>query len=342
MFISFDNGARWQRFNNNLPVVPINDIKVHRKDLVIATQGRGFWIMDNLTPLHQAGAALASAPAHLFRPRDAFRYRFGGGRGRLGAAAPEYPAAGAQIDYFLPAPVSGDVRLEISDSSGRVVRTFSSEGAPRPQGEGPRDPDDDMRPGGGGGGGARLTRNVGLNRFTWDLRYPGPWNAATRGPAPGGGPTALPGTYSVKLIVGAHQARQSLIVHADPRNSVDGVTLADLAEQFRVGVQVRDLVSDVNQLVAQVRDARRRLANATGPAADTLRVVTALEQKLVTPPVRYSKPALQAHITYLYSLTNQADQRIGRDVIERYAVLRRQLDALKLEARAIPGLVADQ
>ncbi len=223
-----------------------------------------------------------------------------------------------------------------------MVRTFSSEGAQRPQAEGPRDPDDDMRPGGGAGGGARLTKNVGLNRFAWDLRYPGPWNAATRGPAPGGGPTALPGRYSVRLIVAGHQVEQVLVVHADPRNTTDGVTLADLSEQFNVGMQVRDMVSDVNQLVARVRAERSRLRDATGAAADTLRLVTALEQKLVTPPVRYSKPELQAQITYLYSLTNQADQRIGRDVIERYAVLRKELDALKVEgAKVLPPLAND-
>lgn len=342
MFISFDNGARWQRFQNNLPVVPINDIKVHRKDLVLATQGRGFWIMENLTPLHEPRAVIASAPAHFFKPRDAYRYRYGGGRGRLGTAGPEYPGAGAQLDYLLPAAPAGEVRLEISDATGKVVRTFSSEAAQRPQAEGPRDPDDDMRPGGGGGAGARLSKNAGLNRFTWDLRYPGPWSAATRSAAPGGGPTALPGRYTVKLSVGGQQAQQTLVVHADPRNTADGVTVADLTEQFNVGMQVRGLVSEVNQLVARVRAEKTRLRDATGAAADTLRLVTALEQKLVTPPVRYSKPELQAHITYLYSLTNQADQKIGRDVIERYAVLRKELDALKAEgARLLPPLAND-
>src|SRR5688572_13721382 len=94
MFVSLDDGARWTRFNNNLPVVPINDIKIHRGDLVIATQGRGFWIMDNLSPLYQrlipggfiTSASIAAGPGHLFAPRDAYRMRYGGGRGRLGSA----------------------------------------------------------------------------------------------------------------------------------------------------------------------------------------------------------------------------------------------------------------
>jgi photosystem II stability/assembly factor-like uncharacterized protein len=353
MFVSFDNGAHWQRFNMNLPVVPINDIKVHRKDVVIATQGRGFWILDNVTALHERTAAgtgvtdaslSASGTPHLFTPRTAYRFRYSGGGGgvganRLGSAAPRYPQPGAQIDYWLPTSVAGDVRLEILDSTGKVVQQFDSPGAAqqpqRPVGQvAPSDPEEDMRPRGGGGA-ARLTRNPGFNRFTWDLRYPGPWNPATRAAAPTGGATAVPGRYRARLTVGTVTMERPFTVAIDPRNAKDGVTVADLAEQHAVGMRVRDMVSEANQLVARVRDAKRRLTNATGAAADTLRMVTALEAKLVTPPVRYSKPELQTHIQYLYSLTNQADQKIGRDVIQRAAVLRRELDALAAEGRRL-------
>jgi len=338
MFVSLDNGGTWRPFNNNLPVVPINDLKVHRKDLVIATQGRGFWIMDNLTPLHQWSPTVASARAHLFAPREAIRTRYAvaGLRGRLGPASPQYPAPGAQIDYWLPGDVAGDVTLEILDAKGEVVRTFSSEGgAPRTQ-TGPADPDEDMRPRGGASA-PRLTKSAGLNRFTWDLRYVGPWSAATRSASPGGGPMAVPGSYSVRLTVGGTPMTQPLTVKTDPRNEADGVTLADLREQFEISTRVRDLVSEVNQLVWRVREGKRRLASATGAAADTLKRIEALESKLVTPAVRYSRPELQAHIQYLYSLTNQADQKLGRDVTERYAVLRKELDALKNEANRIIG-----
>ena len=342
MFVSFDNGARWLRFNMNLPVVPINDIKVHQKDVVIATQGRGFWILDNVTPLHARGALAATAgKAQLFTPRTAYRIRYGTGRGRLGSAAPQYPSPGAQIDYWLPAGFAGDLRLEILDATGKVVQQFAA-AAPgqqpqRPAGEvAPTDPDEDMRPRGGGAG-ARLTRTPGLNRFTWDLRYPGPWNPATRSASAGGGPTAVPGAYRARLVAGDVTVERPFTVAIDPRNAKDGVTVADLAEQHAVGVRVRDMVSEVTQLVGRVRDAKRRLASAGGAATDTLRMVEALEAKLVTPPVRYSKPELQAHIQYLYSLTNQADQKIGRDVIERAAALRKELDAAQAEAQRILG-----
>ena len=336
MYISFDDGAKWQRFNNNLPVVPINDVKVHRKDLVIATQGRGFWIMDNLTPLHDKTVATA---AHLFAPRVAYRMRYGGGRGRLGAAAPEYPPAGAQIDYWLPGAPTGEVKIEILDAAQQVIRSVSSERAQPAGGGGPvvNDPDEDMRPSGGGGGGARVTKTPGLNRFTWDLRTPGPWNAQTRAATPSGGPMAVPGNYVVRLTAGQFTATRPLVLRADPRVTRDGVTLADMREQYDVGIRARDLVSDVNQLVLRVREAKTRLRNATGAQADTLQRLTAIEAKLVTPPIRYSKPELQTHITYLYSLTNQADQKIGRDVLERYAVLRKELDALAVQANVLLG-----
>jgi photosystem II stability/assembly factor-like uncharacterized protein len=348
MFVSTDNGARWHRFNNNLPVVPINDIKVHRKDLVIATQGRGFWIMDNLTPLHQANTVVTSAPAHLFTPRDQYRMRYGGGRGRLGSAAPEYPAAGAQIDFYLPAAPAGEVKLEFLDGTGQIIRGFSSE-APQGAGAGGRggggggDPDEDMRPTFGGGGGARLTKNVGLNRFTWDLRYPGPWNAATRAAAPGGGPTAVPGTYTAKLTVGGQSITKQFTLRPDPRVVNDGVTVAVMQEQFDVGQRVLQLVNEANQLATRIRETKRRLANASGAAADTLNKITAIEARLVTPPIRYSKPELLTHITYLFSLTNQADQKIGKDVLDRYAVLKRELDDLTSQTNALLGRpVTDQ
>ena len=325
MYVSLDDGANWTRFNNNLPVVPINDIKIHRGDLIIATQGRGFWIMDNLSPLYDRQFA---STGYLFKPRDQYRMRYsgGGGFGRGGPWLPQYPQAGAQIDYYVPANYSGEVKLEVLDAKNAVIRTFSSEAPGRPAGGGGGgggDPDEDMRPAFGGGGQARPSKAPGLNRFTWDLRYPGPWNAATNAPAPGGGPTAVPGQYQVRLTLGGAPMTRSFTLREDPRVTEDGVTQATLQEQFDIGVKVRDLVSDANKLAARVRDAKR--ANLP---ADIKAQVDAVEAQLITPPIRYSKPELLTHITYLFSLTNQADQKLGRDVTERYTFLKAELDRL--------------
>jgi hypothetical protein len=170
----------------------------------------------------------------------------------------------------------------------------------------------------------------------WDLAHVGPW---TSNPQQSGrnGPTVLPGTYTLRLTVGDVRDTARLVVRLDPRLTADGLTQADLREQRDHNVRVRDMVSEVNLLVAEIDAARGRLANAGGAAADTLTKLNELRTKLVTAPIRYSQPMLQAHINYLYGLTNQADQKIGRDAVERYRVLRRELDQRTQEARALLG-----
>jgi hypothetical protein len=182
----------------------------------------------------------------------------------------------------------------------------------------------------------RLPRSAGLNRFAWDLTLPGAWDA---NPQRSGrnGPLVVPGEYKVRLTAGSYTAEQSLTVKPDPRIAKDGVTLADLREQLEHNLRVRDMVSEVNELVDRVEGARRRLANAGGTSADTLSKLNELRARLVTPAVRYSKPELQAHIAYLYSLTTDADQKIGRDAVERYKQLRTELDQRQAEAAMILG-----
>jgi hypothetical protein len=185
----------------------------------------------------------------------------------------------------------------------------------------------------------RMPNAHGLNRFTWDLTLAPPFDPSRQGTGGGrgGGPTVVPGNYTLRLAADGKSMTQPLSIRLDPRNEKDGVTMADLREQFQHNVRVRDMVTEVNQLVANVEAARQRLRGASGAAADTLRRLDDLRAKLVTPSVRYSKPELQAHIQYLYSLTNRADQKIGRDAVERYRVLRTELDQRQTEARSLLG-----
>ncbi|HZL57412.1 MAG TPA: hypothetical protein VFC21_10040, partial [Bryobacteraceae bacterium] len=170
-----------------------------------------------------------------------------------------------------------------------------------------------------GGAVVRLDKAPGMHRVTWDLRYPGPWTSAARPEGPNG-PVAVPGKYSVRFTAGALTATQPLSLIEDPRIVQDGVTTAALKEQFEHNVKARDLVSDMNRTLARLRTAR---ASAAG---EKLASLNDLAADLITPPIRYSKPELQAHIAYLYTLTNATDQKIGRDAIERYKVLRKALD----------------
>ena len=370
MFVSFDDGAHWQPLQLNLPVVPINDIKVFRKDLLVATQGRSFWILDNLTPLHQAGPIVANSlrdnrvaaiatmevspttsifklTTQLFKPRDAYRMRYqaGGGFGRgRGPSAPQYPPSGAMIDYYLAETPGLPTTLEVLDSTGAVIRAFVS-GTERQQerataampgaGVAAAADDEDEFPRRGRPT-PPLSADAGLNRYIWDLTLPGPRDGVTGQPS-GAGPMVVPGRYTVRLHVAGQTLTQPLVVRADPRVTRDGVTLADLRDQLQHNLRVRDLVSDANRAAARLREARTRFRNASGAAADSARMLQPIEGKLLTPPIRYSTPGLQAHIQYLYTLTNSADQRVGKDARDRYAVLRREMDSVTAELNRILG-----
>ncbi len=322
MYVSFDNGSLWQPFQLNLPVTPVTDINLTHKDLVLSTQGRSFWILDDLSPLHQLSAKIASSAQYLFAPRPAIRTPGRGGFGRAGSG-PQYPRAGAAIDYYLGTAPAGDIKLDIIDSAGQVVRTFSSAvSGPEPAGataEATASEEDEDAPRQRSGP-TRLEKGPGMHRFTWDLRYPGPWQSKTRPEGPNG-PLAVPGTYAVRLTSGPWTSTQPLMVIEDPRIIKSGVTAADLREQFDHNMRVRDLVSEGAQTIARVRAAQ---GVSTG---DTLIKLNEVASHLITPAIRYSKPALQTHITYLYSMTTSTDQKIGRDAIERYRALRKELNA---------------
>ncbi|MGH7459744.1 MAG: WD40/YVTN/BNR-like repeat-containing protein [Longimicrobiales bacterium] len=321
MFISFDNGTRWQAFNLNMPNVPITDIKVYKKDLVIATQGRAFWILDNVTPLHQLTPQTATQQVTLYKPRDGFRTR-------------ESPhLLGPNVDYYLPTAATGAVIVDILNGQGQVVNSYSSASPPVATGGrggrgggGGGDPDDDMmegRTGRGGAGAARMvvTTRAGHNRFVWDARHQN-------------GLAAPPGSYQARLKVSETTLTQPFNLLIDPNLAAEGVTVADLNEQFEHNVRVATLVTDVNGAVTRVRQAQQSQSAGTSQRQQ----IDALAGKLLTEPVRYGKPGLQAHITYLRGMTNGVDMRIGRDAIERYNVLRRELDAVLAELnRVLPA-----
>ncbi|SVD52851.1 uncharacterized protein METZ01_LOCUS405705, partial [marine metagenome] len=188
MYISFDDGAHWQTFQLDLPATPITDIKVHRKDLVLSTMGRSFWIMDDISPLHQITEQQSRADAYLFQPTDVYRMRWSGARSVDDGAAPEYPPFGAIFYYYFAddAP-DGNVMLEILDETGNLVRSYSTDSTAT-----------DTHP----RGTPVLANNAGMHRFAWDLRYPGPI-AVEEGANGGRGPMAVPGMYRVRLTAGS-------------------------------------------------------------------------------------------------------------------------------------------
>jgi len=252
VFVSFNDGAQWQPLQLNLPTTPIHDLAVKNNDLVVATHGRSFWILDDLTPLQQWNEKTAAADAHLFTPRSVFRVR-GGGRGAgAGAVTGQNPPGPAVFHYSLKSAVKDEITLEILDAQGASVRKFSSKepaAAGPPAGEAPGPPTRRDR----------LTTEAGLNRFVWDLRFdnatnvPGAvlWGGSTAGPQ------IAPGAYQARLTLAGKSQSVNFEVQLDPRVRA---TRADVEKQFALLWQIREQVNAAHGAVNAIRDLRAQLA----------------------------------------------------------------------------------
>jgi hypothetical protein len=280
LYVSFDDGAHWQSLQSNLPHAPVYWITVQERfhDLVLSTYGRGFWIMDDVTPLEQLTTPVMSANAHLFEPREAWRFR-----STIGPASVSYdptagqnPPYGAAINFYLKSNLGerDRARLTISDATGNVVRTINCM-APRPDAA-PAGPGGRRGGPGGEDAGPRCDAKAGINRFVWDLRGEPTTNVRLRtnpmyapevtlgqdGTRPSGiGRVSLlvpPGTYTVKLTVGGQDYTQKLNVLKDPRSSG---TEADIQTQTKLLSEIRGLMNDVAETVNQVEHVRAQIGN---------------------------------------------------------------------------------
>jgi photosystem II stability/assembly factor-like uncharacterized protein len=221
VFVSFDDGDNWQPLQLNLPPASARDLAIHGDDLIVATHGRGFWVLDNITPLRQVNASLATPKGYLFKPAVATNVIQSGDNGTpipRDEALAENPPAGAVIDYYLGTASNGPVVLEILDPAGDLVRRYSSDDKPKPV-----DPDTLNIPAFWRPTPQVLSSAKGMHRWIWDLR-PTPVPRSSRQGAPGGGgeefgprPTVLPGNYTVRLTVGGEKYTERLIVKMDPR-----------------------------------------------------------------------------------------------------------------------------
>jgi len=299
LHVSFDDGDNWQSLQLNLPVVPITDLVIHKreKDLVAATQGRSFWVLDDTTVLHQMADA-SKAEAYLFKPEDSYRMPGGGGFLPRGATVGQNPAAGVVIYYYMKSKPSSDVSLEILDSSGKPVKKFTSK-APDSK-EAPAQPSEEEGIGGRGGP-TRSPAETGLNRFVWDLRYPDAtrfpgmvlWSGETRGPR------AAPGTYQVKLTVDGKTMIQSFDVRKDPRLAT---TQDEFAKQFELLTRIRDKFNETSDAVLQIRDVRKQIDDITNRTKDQP------SGKAIADAARALKAKLTAVEEELYQTKNQSSQ----------------------------------
>lgn len=237
MYISFDDGASWTPFQLNLPVVPITDLTIKENNLIAATQGRAFWMIDDLTVLHQLSDQLKTTNHHLYKPQKTYRI---GGRSRESLTAGTNRASGVMVHYYLKDTASSDtVALSFHEPNGKTIATFSNH------------PDKKKKEG-------KLTVKPGTNLFTWDMRYSDAegfdgmilWWASLNGPK------AVPGKYEVKLSVDGNEQVQPFELIKDPRSSA---TQKDLQAQFDFLIEVRDKLSETNKAVEKIREAKTQI-----------------------------------------------------------------------------------
>ena len=319
LFISFDDGANWQSFQQDLPVTPVTDIRIHQKDLVLATMGRSFWILDNITPLHEIYDGFAEAGRHLFVPREAYRMRYRAGRS--GPHEPEYPPPGILIDFYIESVPAEAVQLDILDAEGLLIRRFET--SESEEADEPADPVIITESTAAGPVTVEeLEVAAGHNRFRWDLRYTATWR---EGRLRSDGPLAPPGTYRVRLTIGEWRQSHPITVLIDPRIAADGITSENLIEQWALNLQIRDDVSEARQTADAVEKALEQLEDGHVEKGNLERLLTMLVD---SEEGSYPAPMLINQIEYLYGMTTRADQRPGQDAYTRFYVLRNELDAV--------------
>jgi hypothetical protein len=283
VYVSFSDGDDWQPLQLNLPHTSMRDLAIHGDDLIVGTHGRSFWILDDISPLRQWATELQQAPAHLFAPQTAVRFRWN--RNTDTPLPPEIPAGqnppdGAILDYSLAAPAKGEVKLEIFDSQNRLVRSYASTDKPKSMekiaAENPI-PMYWVRPQ------QILSAEAGFHRFVWDLHYPAP--AALNHEFPISaiyrntpelplGVYALPGSYTAKLTADGKTYIQPLTLKMDPRIKPSD---AELRAQFEMeSGSVRGMnesfkmLSEVRSVREQLVDRAKKLSAGQGALADSI------------------------------------------------------------------------
>ena len=333
LYISFDDGEKWEPLQSNLPRVPVYWMVVqeHFNDLVVGTYGRGFWILDDLTPVQQMNQTVRDASAHLFAPRPTYRFR----PSTQMVTMPEDPADGqnppygAAISYYLKSAPAGDVKIKIEDARGQLVRTLNG------------------------------TKNVGLNRITWNLEGEPTTEVRMRtapayapeiklGPdgtrnAPGAGRLSIlmpPGNYTVKLSVGGQDLAQPLILKKDPNS---GGTEADITEQMTMMLELRKDLESGAQMVNQIEFIRAQLEKLSSASTSVKSAADELDKKLIDieeeliqrkltgqgqDAVRYP-PKLLTKINYLAGGLASGDFAPTKQQREVHALFKQQLTRLR-------------
>lgn len=318
IFVSLNNGEQWQSLRLNLPIVPIHDLAIKESDLIAATHGRSFWVLDDITPLRQMNAQIQQSALHLFTPRPTIRFMTVGGFSQVPESGTYYrktgvtticarreerptgekfdrnldagqnPPDGVIVVYTLKERCEDEVRLSFLDANGKEIKSFSSaEPAPEPAKKGKEKKNRKNKE-------PRLPREAGAHRFIWNMRYPDPSKIQEGFMGADNsliGPLVSPGTYQARLTIGDQSQTVTFVIEKDPRISA---THQDLEDQLAFLLRIRDRLSETHEAITLLRDIRQhieqwekrveghaehgRIASAARALKDTL---TSIEEALI-------------------------------------------------------------
>jgi photosystem II stability/assembly factor-like uncharacterized protein len=374
MYVSYDEGASWQRFQLNLPAVPIMDLKIYRKNLIVATEGRGFWIMDHLPIVEALKPTSDPGAAFLFKPTDGYRGGGGRGGGGGGGALPTFW-------YWLRDEPTSPVQVQVMDAAGTVVYNQSAQpgtgkaperpaafaepeapaggrGGGRGAGGGGA-PAVDPQGGGGGGGRGRggfggfapqVSAHKGLNSATWNAQLPSPFSVPPRIVMWGGGAgpiPAAPGNYTVKVSMGSWSQTQTFRLNADPRLTPT-MTDAEGQAQLKMAQEVGGWAKQLYDRLAQIRDAKQQaaqIAEKTPALADAAKAFKANAEKVEGDMTQLHGEANQDALNFPGRMDNQVvvlygniiggERKLPSAVTERYADLKPQFEQLMQRAAGV-------
>jgi len=318
VFISFDDGQTWKAFQQNLPVTPITDFKIHRNDLVMSTMGRGFWMLNDMSTLRQYNLN-NTEQNNLFTPANTYRYRSPAGSYK--SSTPNYPRPSLKIDYYLTEKADKPIQLEFKDEEGKVVYHIVSD-TTKLKGKAKVIRDmatEEIR--------FVTTKNLsikkGMNRFEWDFEHIGPWHR-NKNRRYKNGPLVPPGKYTVTLTVGDWSSTEAFELLIDPRLEKAGITQQDLKKQAELQQKVMALLGTSRQLEESIEKKIKKAKDKT-----EIKLLKETLAKLQTAEGIYMQPKLTAQISYLFNMIKRADQVPGKDAYDRYSELLSEFDKIK-------------
>ena len=342
-YVSFDDGGTWQSLQSNLPPVIVMQMQVKDDDLVVSTHGRGFWIMDNISSLREISAEITSASVHLFSVTPATR-RLMGGHGWSGLySGAENPPSGVMFEYYLADATADPVTVSVLDANGEMIKEFTG---------GPDEVDGPFA-------------GKGMNRFFWNMRYPGtvmpPPNGALDGfmsvdYSPPTSPLAPPGQYTVRLTVNGDVYEQPFEIQKDPRT---GESDADLKAQFELMIEIRDRFTEVSNTVLKIREVRAQVEQRRGespeeftnkfdPILQDLREIEGILMIWMgteAHPMMWSPPGLTEKLSALSGAVNSGDimptesmYAVFADISDRYELQRNRLNQI-IDQQLAPSMM---